>query len=165
MANQFSIHRVVCATPPGMEEERDLFLADLSAFSERVTMPEWVLIAPASFPTPFHATIFQAAVKENIKSAYFFLGFFSENPGDDPTEPVYKRFVQWAIECGADPALPMKWVTVFFKESDDVAEEIRALRGKFADQCDVRTYRNLKELEPQLQDVLAGWFAAVKPAP
>jgi hypothetical protein len=159
MPNQFSIYRVLCATPPGLEEERDLFLADLSAFSERVTMPEWVLFGPASFPTPFPATVMQGAVKNNIKDAYFFLGFF----GEDPVEPVHKRFVQWAVESAADPALPMKRATVFFKESEDVAEEIRALRGKFADQCEVRTYRNLQDLEPQIQDLLTAWFAAVKP--
>ena len=158
MANQFSIYRVVCATPPGLEEERDLFLTDLSDFSGRVTMPEWILFGPATFPTPFPATAMQGAVKDNIKNAQFFLGFF----GEDPTEPAYKRFVQYAIESAADPELPMKRVTVFFKESDDVAEEIRALRGKFAVQCEVRTYRNLKDLEPQLSDILAGWLAAVK---
>jgi hypothetical protein len=163
MPNQFSIHRVICATPPGLEEERDLFLASLSDFSERVTMPEWVLFAPASFPIGFDATRMQAAVKDNIKNAFFFLGIFSENPGEDPIEPVYKRFVQYAIECAADPASPMKSVTVFFRESADAPEEIRALRVRLAEQCDVRTYRKLKDLEPQLEDVLARWFAAVKP--
>jgi hypothetical protein len=50
----------------------------------------------------------------------------------------------------------------FFKESDDVAEEIRVLRGRFTDQCEIRTYGNLKDLQPQLQEVMTGWLAAVK---
>jgi hypothetical protein len=157
MPNQYSIYRVICSTPPGLEEERDLFMADLSAFSEQVSMPQWVLFGPASFPNGFNATLMQGAVKENIAGAVFFLGFF----GEDPTEPVFKRFVQYAMECAADPALPLKKATVFFKESEDVAEGVRALRDRFAGQCEVRTYRNLKDLRPQLQETLTAWLAAV----
>ncbi|SRR5258708_1082177 len=160
MPTEFTIHRVVCSTPPGLEEERNLFQATLGAFTEIVSMPEAILFAPAIFPTPFNATTFQGAVKENVKSSVFFLGFF----GEDPTEVAYKRFVQYAMECASDTEVPMRKVTLFFKESEDVSEEMRALRARFADQCDVRTYRTLKELEPQLQDVLAEWFALIKPA-
>jgi len=159
MPDQYTIHRLVCSTPPGLEEERDLFLAALASFAERVSMPEWVLLAPATFVDAFDANLQQAAVKNNIKNGVFFLGIF----GQDPADPVYKRFVEYAIECAADPGLPMKRVTVFFKESADTAEEMRALRARFAEQCEVRAYRNLKDLEPQLEDILAGWFAAVKP--
>jgi len=157
MSNEFVIHRVVCATPPGQEEERDLVLADLAAFSERVSMPEGILFAPASFPTGFNATMLQAAVKNNIRNAVFFLGFF----GEDPTEPVFKRFVEYALECADDPALPLRRVTLFFKDSEDVDPEMIALRQRWVGQCDVLLYRRLANLAPQIEDLLAGWFAAV----
>ena len=158
MSNSYLIYRVVCSTPPGLEEERDLFLLTLSVFAEQVTMVEQVLFAPATFRTPFDATVMQAAVKENIKDAFFFLTLF----GEDPVEPVYKHFVQYAIECQADPGLPMRRATVFFKESQDVVEETRALRERFAGQCDIRVFHNVKDLEPQLRELMAEWLAAVK---
>jgi hypothetical protein len=161
MPNQYSIYRVVCSTPPGLEEERDLFLARLASFMEQVTQPQWILFAPASFPTTFDAVRMQGAVKDNIKGSPFFVGFF----GEDPPEPPFKRFVQCAIESAADPALPMKKPTLFFKESEDAAPEVGALRARFAEQCEIRTYRTLKDLEPQLEELLAAWLAlALSPA-
>jgi hypothetical protein len=159
MPNQFTIHQLLCSTPPGLEEERDLFLAALADFAGRVTMPEWVLLAPASFRDGFDVNLLQGPVKSNIKNSAFFLGIF----GQDPVAPIYKRLAEYAIECANDPELPMRRVTIFFQDAGDVAEEVQALRLRFVESCEVRSYRNLKDLEPQFEDVMAGWFAMVKP--
>ena len=74
MPNPFTIHRLVCSTPPGLEEERDLFLAALADFAGRVTMPEGMLLAPASFRDGFDVNLLQGVVKSNIKDSAFFLG-------------------------------------------------------------------------------------------
>jgi hypothetical protein len=158
MSNQLAQYRVVCSTPPGLEEERDLFLAAVASFSERVALPVGVLFPPATFPTALDAVRFQGAIKENIRYAYFFVALF----GEDPPNPIYKRFVQYAMECADDPESVLQRVTVFFKESDDISEEMRALRTRFQDQCEVRGYRKKKDLEPQWEELLAAWFAAVQ---
>jgi len=48
------------------------------------------------------------------------LGFF----GEDRTELATSAFVQQAVESASDPSLSMKQVRIFFKDSDDVAEEM-----------------------------------------
>jgi len=159
MPNQFTIHRLVCSTPPGGEEERDLFLTVIAAFAERVTMPDWVLLAPASFHNGFSATLQQAAVRDNIKNGVFFLGIF----GQDPVDPLYKRFAEYAIECADDPELPMRRVTLIFKDAGDVAEEVRVLRQRMAGVCELRTFAKTKDLTAIFEEVLGGWYALVRP--
>jgi hypothetical protein len=62
MPNQYTIHRVVLATLPGLKEARDQFLG--------------ALLAPASFRDGFDARLQQAVVKNNIKDSVFFLAIF-----------------------------------------------------------------------------------------
>ena len=159
MSNPYTIHQLVCSTPPGLEEERDLFLTTAGEFCGRITMPDGVLLAPASFREGFDATLLHGAVKNNIKNSVFFLGIF----GQDPAAPPFKRFAEYAIECAGDPALPMRRVTLLFQDAGDVAEEVRALRLRMTELCEVRTYRHVKELPAQFDEILAGWFAAIRP--
>jgi hypothetical protein len=160
MPNEYTFHRLVCSTPPGLEEERDLFLKALNEFGERVTIPDWVLLAPASFPEAFDATLHQGAVKNNIKHAAFFLGIF----GQDPADVVYKRFAEYAVECADDPDLALHRVTLLFKDAGDVAPEILALRERMSAICkDVRVFHKTKELPKIFEEILAGWYTCIRP--
>ena len=159
MPNEYTIHRLVCATRPGWEKERDLFLTTLSAFAERVTMPDWVLLAPASFSDGFDAKLQQAVVKNNIQNSVFFLGVFDQ----DPADPVYKRFAEYAIECAGDPELPMRRVTLLFKDAGDAAEEMLALGEKMSRLCEVRNFGKIKDLPAIFEEILSGWYALVRP--
>ncbi len=159
MPDQYTIHRLVCATPLGLEEERDLFLATLASFVERETMPQWVLLAPASFQDGFAANRQQAGVKNNIKHGIFFLGIF----GQDSPDPVYKRFAEYAIECAEDPDLTTRRVTLLFKDAGDVADEMRAWRERMTGLCEVRTFSKTKDLPAVFEEILAGWYALVRP--
>ena len=161
MPNEYTIHRLLCATPPGLEEERDLFLKTLSEFAERVTMPDWVLLAPASFRDGMDVDLFQGAVKSNIKSSVFFLGIF----GQDPAAPVYKRVAEYAIECAENPDLPMRRVTLLFQDAGDVAPEVLALRERMTGVCEVRSFAKAKDLPAIFEEILAGWYALLRPGP
>jgi hypothetical protein len=164
MSSQFTIHRLVCSTPPGLEEERDLFLAAIATFAERVTMPEWVLLAPASFRDGFNADLLQAAIKDNIKYSTFFLGIF----GQDPVDPVFKRLVEYAVECAENPERPMRRVTVLFKDAGDVSpqvnREMQTLRARLTPICEVRVFSGPGALPAIFEEVLTEWYALVRPA-
>jgi hypothetical protein len=161
MPNQFTIHYLVCSTPPGLEEARDLFLTTLGDYCGRVTMPDAVLLAPASFRDGFDVSLMQGPVKSNIKNSAFFLGIF----GQDPTDPAYKRLVEYAIECAENPDFPMRRVTLLFQDAGDVAPEVLALRERMTGVCEVRSFAKAKDLPAIFEEILAVWYALLRPGP
>ena len=113
----------------------------------------------STFRDSFDAGLNQAVVKNNIKHGVFFLGIF----GQDPADPAYKRFAEYAIECAEDPDLPMRRVTLLFQDAGDVAPEMLALRERMAGQCDVRTFAKTKDLPAIFEEILAAWYALLRP--
>lgn len=161
MPGQYTFYRLLCATPPELEGEQQLFLSVLADFGAAVTMPDWVLLAPATFRAPFDAHVAKRAVEQNIQASTFYLQMF----GEQAPERVYTGFLDYALKCLADPAQPLRHVTVLFQESAGVSAEMRALRASLSEagQCDVLGFAGMDALGKLLPDVLAAWYVHVKP--
>ena len=160
MPGNFTTYRILCSTPPELETEQDVFLAANSEFAEQVTMPESVLFAPATFRPPFNADLSRRAVEANLRMCDFFMHIM----GETSPPAVYKGFIDYALQCTADPAVPMRAATVLFRESAAAAEEMHALRKSLESdpQCDVRAYKDADDLAVQLRQVFDDWYSQVR---
>ncbi|GEM_PF-739292 len=160
----YAIHRFVCSTTPYVDEEKELALALNSRFCEEVTMPDQILLAAASFRTPFDPLVHKAGVEDNIRSSTFFLQILDQ---EEPPPRPYKAFVDYALKCQDDPQMPMRAVAVFFKDTGTTAQEAIAYRQSLASRCDVRVFADRPSFETQLWEILSAWhrlLAAEAPA-
>jgi hypothetical protein len=167
MPHNFTIYRVLCVTTPELAAEQGVFLSTLAQFAEQVSMPEWILFAPGTFRPPFDANASKSAVESNIGMCDFFLQIF----GDKVPEPVYRGFLDYALECTADASKPMRQATALVREFESVSEEMQALRKSLESdaRCDVRAYGGANDgagnnLEAQLRGIFQDWYAQVRSA-
>ena len=161
MSTHFKMYRVLCSTPPNLDQGRVVFEDRLSQFAENVSMPAGVLFPPASFRPDFDARASRAAIESNIRMVEFFVQIF----GAEMPDPVFLGFVNLALACVDDPAIPLRHATVLFKHSPDASPELEKLQATLtADpRCAVRTYREEQELGTEIQAMLEDWFAMVHP--
>ena len=160
MASPFKIYRLLCSTSPELEPEREVFESSLASFGERVTFPEQILFAGASFRESFDAVRHRRAAESNVRMCDFFVHIFGEEwPG-----PVFKNFITLALESIADPSRPMRQATVIFRNFAEADEQVRQFRDKLGEggNCDLRDFQDLTELEGQLKQVFAGWYESIK---
>jgi hypothetical protein len=113
MSHNFTVHRILCSTPPELAAEQTQFLDSLAQFAEEITTPDRVLFPAATFRAPFDALGQKHAVEGNIRTCEFFIQIF----GEQPAEPVYGAFLEYAIQCAADPVQTMRQVAVLFKDA------------------------------------------------
>ena len=159
MSPTFAIYRILCSTPPDLEPERLAFEACNAQFAEKVSMPDGVLFAAASFRPPFLSDRHAAAVESNIRMCDFFLQIF----GEWQPRPDYAGFVDLALECLADPAMPMRQVAVLFRNPSKADPQMRQLQETLsaAGQCEVGEFCDQPDLEARVQGILAGWYSGV----
>jgi hypothetical protein len=129
----------------------------MTQFVEQVSMPDGVLFAPASRRPPINATVQKAAIDSNIRACEFFIQIFGEKWPD----PVFAGFVEYAVECVADPSMATRNVCVLFRNSNAAAPEIRQFRERLAaaGRCELRDFSDLGDLSHQLRELLAAWYA------
>src|SRR5579864_282679 len=159
----YTTYRILCSTPPDLDAEREVFLSSVAKFGEEVTLPAQVLFAAASLPAPFNANLHKAAIEGNIRMVDFFVQVF----GDSAPEGAYRGFVDYALECLADPAKPLRSVAVLFKATPNVGEEICKLKEtlRAGGRCEVREFHDSQELDTQFREVLESWYALAQAKP
>lgn len=153
----FTTYRILCSTPPDLEAEQTIFLDAVAAFGEEVTVPARVLFATASFRRDFDARLNKAPVESNIRFCDFFVGILPE----DAADPAFTRFIEYAVECAADPTKPMRKPWVYFRNTGKPAEAMSALRNALAESCEIREFRDPNELASQFRDMLSAWYAGL----
>ena len=165
MPHNYTTYRVLCVTTPELEAEQAVFLSALAQFADQVSMPEWILFAPATFRSPFDPNASKSAVEGNIRMCDFFVQIF----GDKAPEPVYRGFIDYALECAADSSKPMRRVSALVRESAGVTEEMQVLRRALESdpRCDLRVYAGANDgaqnnLETQLRGIFQDWYAQVR---
>ena len=160
MTGSYSTFRILCSSPPDSQREQELFLSCLARFCEQVTMPDWVLFAPATFRAPFDANAARTAVEANIRTCDFFLHVY----GGTVPDAVYQGFVDSALRCTADPDFAMRSAVVFFRETGEVSTEMRALRESLASdaRCRVLAYHDESDLETHFRGMLEDWYSQVR---
>ncbi len=157
MPSDFKFYGILCCTPPDMDSERLVFESAVTQFVDQVSMPDGVLFAPASLRPPINATVQKAAIDSNIRACEFFVQIFGEKWPD----PVFAGFVEYAVECVADPSMATRNVGVLFRNSNAAAPEISQFRERLAaaGRCELRDFSDLGDLSHQLRELLAAWYA------
>jgi hypothetical protein len=161
MATDFKFYRIFCAAPGDLEAERQAFESSVAQFIEQVTMPDAVLFAPASLRPPFIAANQKPAIESNIRMCEFFIQIF----GEEWPHPVFQGFVEYALECVADPSMVARSVCVFFRNYHAAAPELREFREVLAagGRCELRDFTGADDLSVELRTVLSAWYAPLKP--
>ena len=168
MAAHFRIYRILGSTPPDLEPERLVFESTLASFAERVTFPQQVLFAGASFRSMSDASLYRASAEANVRLCDFFLHIFSEAwPGS-----AFKGFIDLAQVCMADPSQPMRQIAILFKNFPEADGKVREFRDTLAagGKCDLRDFQGSAELDSAelgrvLQEVFASWWQSVQANP
>ncbi len=109
----YQMHRIFCATPWEMETERRAFYQITGQFNEREGMPRGILFVPVTLNPVRDKRPFQFEVDENIRACRHYLVLLSEDWGT--VERNFENDYPLAQQCAADPALPMRTVTVLHK--------------------------------------------------
>ncbi len=105
---------VLLANAAGLDAERQAFHAALTACDEAEAMARGFLYVPASLPTTIASKAqFQHAMDYNIRLCACYILLLEDTWG--PPHANYERDYQLALQCLADPALPLRHVAVFFK--------------------------------------------------
>jgi hypothetical protein len=109
----YRMHRVFCATPWELEGERRAFYDLIGEFNEREAMKHGTLFVPVSLNDIRDKRPHQFGVDENILACRYFILLAYQDWG--PPERNFQNDYLLALQCAADPALPMQSVAVLQK--------------------------------------------------
>lgn len=156
MPIDFKFYGILCCTPPDLDSERLVFESAVTQFVEQVSMPDGVLFAAASLRPPINAAVQKAAIDSNIRTCEFFIQIFGEQWPD----PVFEGFVDYAVECAADPTKATRQAAVLFRGFPTAAAELRLFRERLAaaSQCELRDFSGPETLSQQLHELLSAWY-------
>ena len=152
----YQLHRIYCATPWELEEERRAFTGLVGNFNETAAMKRGVLYIPVSLVANFRdKRPMQSVVNENIRSCRHYVQVLDTAPGDGWGVPErnFERDFRLALECSADPSLPMREVVVLLKKPP---RPPAGLDGSVR----VEGFVNVDEFKQQLSALFSDWLAA-----
>jgi hypothetical protein len=127
----YQMHRVFCAAPADLEQERHAFYSILGDFNETDAMQRDILFVPVSLlETHTNKAMFQMAVDANIRECRYYVQLLQNTWG--PPEKNFEHDYGVALQAKDDPTLPMQEVVVMLKPvsaerpEDDRVKEFRA---------------------------------------
>jgi len=119
----YHMHRIYCATPWELEEERGAFYATVGEFNAAYAMPREVLYVPVSLGSVPDKRPYHYAVKDNIRTCRHYIQVLDIPPPDQPASTIwgppernFERDLRLALECSADPAMPMCEVAALLRK-------------------------------------------------
>ena len=107
------LHRVFCATPWELEGERRRFTELIGEFNETRALPHQVLFVPVSLINIGDKRPVQYVIDENIEACRHYLLVLTDSWG--PEQRNFRKDYLLALQCQADPKLPMAEVCVLHK--------------------------------------------------
>jgi hypothetical protein len=149
----YQLHRVFCATPWELEAERHAFYEIVGEFNEKDAMRRGVLVVPVALTNVRDKRLYQFDVEENIRACRHYILVLSEGWG--PAERNFENDYHLALQCAADPALPMHSVAVLHK---------RQLSGKplEADTPEPQAaFATIAEFGECVSGLLSAWLASL----
>jgi hypothetical protein len=158
----YRMYRVFCATPgdpeTGLEAERNVFHEVIGELNEAEGMPVDVLFVPVSvLPNLASIPVFQRPMDENVRACTYFVQILQHTWG--PPERSFEGSYRLALECCADPSLPMKGVSVFFKAPDE--RELEPAVAQFKESTFGTDFQTLDDFRSGLRSQLSIWLRAV----
>jgi hypothetical protein len=113
----YRMHRVFCATAWELEGERRAFCDVLGQFNETEAMASKALYIPVSLTNIHDKRAYQYTVEENIRACRHYILAVSEDWG--PRERNFERDYRLALECAADPSLPLLHTAILVRNQPD----------------------------------------------
>ena len=156
----FQMQRVFCATPWEMEAERTRFHDVVGRVNETLAMPGGRIYVPVTLVNIGDKRPMQYAVDENIRDCSYYILLLADDWG--PVQRNFRSDYQLALECAADPALPMQRVAVLRKKLPIGAEASLAtpagdLPEPHAD------FSTIEEFDERVVSLLTGWLESLAP--
>jgi len=147
------MHRIFCATPWELEEERNRFHNLIGNFNEATAMQKGILYVPVTLINIRDKRPLQYAVDENIRDCRHYLLLLSEDWG--PVERNFRNDYHLALQCVSDPALPMYSVAVLAKKQLSGAPLAEGLPQPSA------VFSTLTEFDRCVNNLLPAWFESL----
>jgi hypothetical protein len=157
----YHMHRIYCATPWELEEERRTFYATVGEFNAAHAMPREVLYVPVSLGSVPDKRPYQYAVRDNIRACRYYIQVLDAVPPHQhpstlwgPPERNFEPDLRLALECRADAAMPMCEVVVLVKQPPPLLASLDAGLAsiEFTDPAD---------FQRQLLALLSRWLETV----
>jgi len=161
------MHRIFCATPGDVEEERMAFYKVMGKFNEAEAMPRGILLIALALPgATADKRPYQAAMAENVRSCRYYIQLLEETWG--PPERNFERDYALALRSLEDPAMPMQDVAVMFKKPlvpHQMDPRIEELKQKLQNEGSrpLLEFDTIPEFERQLYGLLNTWLASLVP--
>ena len=115
----YRMHRVFCATSWELEGERRAFYDVVGQFNESAAIAAGILYVPVSVTNIRDKRAYQFAVEENIRACRHYVLAITEDWG--PPERSFERDYRLALQCRADPSLPMRQTAILVRNQPDGA--------------------------------------------
>ena len=161
----YVMHRVFCASPGDLEEERQAFYEVMADLNEKEAMPHGILFVSVSLPaTTIDKRPYQAAISENVRACRYYIQLLEDTWG--PPERNFERDYTLATKCIVDPALPMQDVAVLFKRPL-VAHQVDPRVSEFRQELETKTspcyhdFDDLDDFKTKLRAQLSEWLKTV----
>lgn len=149
----FEMHRVFCATPWEMEAERRLFYDVIGRVNETAGMPKGVLFVAVSLVNIADKRPWQYTIDDNIRESRHYILVLSDEWG--PRERNLRHDYELAMQCLADPGLPMRDVAVLFKKEPGALPPAEGLPEPRA------AFYTPDEFKECLEGLLRGWMESL----
>ena len=146
----YRMHRIFCATPWELEGERRAFYDVLGEFNEAEAMKRGVLYVPVSLLNVRDKRPLQYAVDENIRDCRHYILALCDGWG--PPERNFERDYRLALECSADPSLPMREIALLLQKplpGHSSPSGLPAARAEFS---------TIDEFKQQVRRLFAEWI-------
>jgi len=144
----YSMHRIFCAAPTALEEERLAFHDEIGAFNEQA-MPHNILFVPVTIVLNMaNLALFAPVLDDNIETCRYYVQALGESWQEERGD--FKRLFDRALDCAADPQLPMQEVVLMSKA------------GVVADGARVYQFRDLDTYRAQLRGLFSEWLESLK---
>src|SRR3979490_1799549 len=105
----YSMHRVFCATPGMLEDERQAFYETMADINRDEAMPRGILMVSVSLPANLaFKSAYQSVVDQNVRDCRFYVQILEDTWG--PPERSFHREYKLAHKCLEDPQSPMEGV-------------------------------------------------------
>lgn len=136
-----------------MEAERGRFHDLIGNFNETFAMPKGILYVPVTLINIRDKRPMQYVIDENIRDCRHYVLLLSEDWG--PVERNFRNDYRLALQCVADPALPMHSVAVLSKKQ---LSGVPLADGMPEPQA---TFSTLAEFDTCVNRLLADWFESL----
>lgn len=162
----YEMHRIFCATPFELEEERLAFHAAVSRFNEREAMPGNLLFIPVTLPPNLaDKRAYHNVVLENIRDARYFVQLLEDSWG--PPGRNFERDYAMARQYAAGGAHKIRETALLFKKPllpHRVEQEIVQLKKQAEEEGWMEEFAGIEEFQGILTRLMARWMEGLRVA-